>query len=433
LVVKDQCTIPPTMTMAPGQNIMVEYPSGHAAVFDQHTMHAGGIYTKDQCNIDIRRDSCKIRKIVKGSTISCPRCTYSNSQLNTHCELCETKLPEFYNVRLHLEVDTSGTRPRQLGNQEGFSASKCTFMHPLIAEFEVRAQPKPLFLANVLPNEEVLQLSKLTIFNHDADRIFHWLNDTLIEFIVESSEYVMKNEKIKYFSSLFFAKLKEGPPDEVTIKGKTTKTPKPLPGSEIDYDKVRRWIKDKSYLDKELILFPINEKNSHWYLVSFIQPKLLFQVRSEQQPFVVVLDSILDDDKTKYHNTVEALKTFLCQSWLEEREKMKETAEDAPKLTEDALKVKLVLLPTVFPESPQQPNNIDCGVHLAKHAKNIARKFQHLKLKKNEEGDFVLDYNLCEDLTQDVSSERKYLMNQLVKLIEDSPKWASQSHPRKLR
>jgi hypothetical protein len=51
---EEPCKIPLTMTMAPGQNIMVEYTSGHAAVFDQYTMHAGGTYTKDQCNIDIK-------------------------------------------------------------------------------------------------------------------------------------------------------------------------------------------------------------------------------------------------------------------------------------------------------------------------------------------------------------------------------------------
>jgi hypothetical protein len=31
----------------------------------------------------------------------------------------------------------------------------------------------------------------------------------------------------------------------------------------------------------------------------------------------------------------------------------------------------------------------------------------------------VLDFNLCEDLTPDVTAERSDLMNQLVKLIED--------------
>jgi len=400
---------------------MVQYTSGHAAVFDQYTMHAGGTYTKEQCNIDFSpQDNV------------CSICGNINKQSDTKCQLCNNefnkKIPEKipgrkkkevkrYNVRLHLEVETSGKRVPN----RGFNASACAFMEELITEFEFRAQKKEdkRFISHLAPRDAVLTWRNFTFANREAVNVFGWLNDNLIDFIVESSGYVVENKKIKYFSSLFFAKLKEAPPLEVTVNGTTEKIPQSLPESDIDFQMVRNWVKkdlrkvDTTYFNKEVILFPINQGRSHWYLVSFIQPKLLFESSSyseqQQQPFVIVLDSLLKKERTQYEFEVEALKKFLYESWLENKNKE----------TDEQLLRKLNEVPTVFPDCPQQPNSDDCGVHVAKHAKNIARKFQHLKLKKNEEGDFVLDYNLCEDLTQDVSSERKYLMNQLMVLIGD--------------
>jgi len=100
--------------MAPGQNIMVQYTSGHAAVFDQYTMHAGGTYTKEQCNIDFSpQDNV------------CSICGNINKQSDTKCQLCNNefnkKIPEKIpgrkkkevkrkNVRLHLKVEKSGKR-----------------------------------------------------------------------------------------------------------------------------------------------------------------------------------------------------------------------------------------------------------------------------------------------------------------------------------
>jgi hypothetical protein len=214
------------------------------------------------------------------------------------------------------------------------------------------------------------------------------------------------------------------------ILDKEKKIAQSLPGSHIDFEKVYSWIRkdmgwagkcskeDTNVLKKELILFPINQNNLHWYLVSFIQPKLLFEFSTyseQQQPFVIVLDSMVKN-KERYKNVVQALKEFLFQCWRKDmmEKKMEERTENV-----EQLRKKLEELPTVFPDCPQQPNNVDCGVHVVKHAKNIARTFQHLKLKKNDGGNLVLDFNLCQDLTPDVSEERKELMDQLVKLIDE--------------
>ena len=436
---KEQCTIPPTMTMVPGENILVEYTSGHAAVFDQYTIHAGGTYTKDHCNIDFS-------PILKDPTIACSVCKYINSQDTTSCGMCgESLLTEMcgqsslkrkkevirYNVRLHLEVDTSNPQKRR-SNGTGFDVSSCNFMNKFIEEFETRAKKRDLFFSNLGENDVVLEYNHYIFVNGDAKRVSRdWFSDKLIDFRIESSEYVVGNNNMKYFSPLFFAKLKEAPPLIETVNGIETKEPQSLPDSDIDFEKVYSWIRkdmgwagkcskeNTNLLKKELILFPINEENMHWYLVSFIQPKLLFEFSKyseQQQPFVIVLDSMVKGNKELYKNVVQALKEFLYQCW--RKDMMEKKIEVRPENAEQ-LRKKLEELPTVLPDCPQQPNSVDCGVHVVKHAKNIARTFQHLKLKKNNRGNLVLDFNLCKDLTPDVTAERKDLMDQLVNLIDD--------------
>jgi hypothetical protein len=448
---KEECTIPPTMTMVPGENILVEYTSGHAAVFDQYAIHAGGTYTKDQCNIDFS-------PILKDPTITiaCSVCSHINSQDTTICAMCGVSfLTEMcgqsslerkkevirYNVRLHLEVDTSNPQKRR-SNGTGFDVSSCKFMNKLIKEFETRAKERDLFIetrakerdlfiSNLGKNDVVLEYKNLTLLNKDAKRVSRgWFSDKLIDFRIQSSVDVVGNNNVKYLSPLFFAKLKEAPPLTQTVKGIEKKIAQSLPGSHIDFEKVYSWIRkdmgwagkcskeDTNLLKKELILFPINQNNLHWYLVSFIQPKLLFEFSTyseQQQPFVIVLDSMVKNKKL-YKNVVQALKEFLYQCWQKDmmEKKIEVTSENA-----DELRKKLEELPTVFPDCPQQPNSVDCGVHVVKHAKNIARTFQHLKLKKNNRGNLVLDFNLCKDLTPDVTAERKNFMDQLEKLIED--------------
>jgi Ulp1 family protease len=239
----------------------------------------------------------------------------------------------------------------------------------------------------------------------------------------------MKNKNLQYVSTLFFAKLKEGPAEIKIVNGEEERVPTVLSGSKISFDMIDRWVKKKNYcyVEKDVVLFPINYLKSHWYLVTFIRPNLLFMRNAdseeqqplrnayseEQQPFVLILDSLPTKNKTNYHDTVNALKEFFYICWLK-RTKLNDTDLEATQLK----RILLEEVPTVFPDCPLQPNFDDCGVHVAKHIKNIAIKYQYLTLKKVN-GKFELDYNLCEDLTPDVSSERKYHMYQLMKEIEE--------------
>jgi hypothetical protein len=372
---EEPCKIPLTMTMAPGQNIMVEYTSGHAAVFDQYTMHAGGTYTKDQCNIDIKDGQILRSKDGVVTCTRCTRCTFNNDSFLTNCKMCsastilsssEKNKNKWYNVRLHLEVDTSADPKSKTGS--GFNVSSCYFMQSLISEFESRAVRRELFLDNELPGEIVLVKDfgsgNVDICNRDAGRISGgWLNDDLIEFIVKSSEYVMKNKNLQYVSTLFFAKLKEGPAEIKIVNGEEERVPTVLSGSKISFDMIDRWVKKKNYcyVEKDVVLFPINYLKSHWYLVTFIRPNLLFMRNAdseeqqplrnayseEQQPFVLILDSLPTKNKTNYHDTVNALKEFFYICWLK-RTKLNDTDLEATQLK----RILLEEVPTVFPDCP---------------------------------------------------------------------------------
>jgi hypothetical protein len=93
-----------------GENKLETFSSGYGVVFDGDTMHAGAVYNADQCNIDIRSKSIKNGLVYKNDS------NYS------------VKNTKYYNLRLHLEVDTKVAS----NTGSGFSKKRCDFMKDLI-------------------------------------------------------------------------------------------------------------------------------------------------------------------------------------------------------------------------------------------------------------------------------------------------------------
>ena len=94
-----------------GENKLETFPSGCGVAFDGDTMHAGAVYNADQCNIDIRKKSIRNGSVYKNDS--------NYSAKNT---------TNYYNVRLHLEVDTNVAS----NTGSGFSKTRCDFMKRFI-------------------------------------------------------------------------------------------------------------------------------------------------------------------------------------------------------------------------------------------------------------------------------------------------------------
>lgn len=108
--------VPKSMTL--GENKLEIFPSGCGVVFDGDTMHAGAVYSADQCNIDIRTKSIKDKSFCKKD----PK--YDASNANT----------KYYNLRLHLEVQTKVRSKTGIA----FSKTRCDVMKNIISEYESR-------------------------------------------------------------------------------------------------------------------------------------------------------------------------------------------------------------------------------------------------------------------------------------------------------
>ena len=99
-----------------GENKLETFPSGCGVVFDGNTMHAGAVYSPDQCNIDIRKKSIQDKSFCKKD----PK--YDASTANTN----------YYNVRLHLEVQTKVRSKTGIA----FSKTRCDVMKNFISQYE---------------------------------------------------------------------------------------------------------------------------------------------------------------------------------------------------------------------------------------------------------------------------------------------------------
>ena len=68
--------------------------------------------------------------------------------------------------------------------------------------------------------------------------------------------------------------------------------------------RVRGWTKKVDLFSKDLLIFPICENNSHWYLVAAVRP-------GEVDGFIFVLDSLGGGRKKALENIIE----YLAVEW----------------------------------------------------------------------------------------------------------------------
>lgn len=142
-----------------------------------------------------------------------------------------------------------------------------------------------------------------------------------------------------------------------------------------------RWISDVSIFSKKFIIFPINESNIHWNMISFVRPYLVFQnlffqfdPKDEKTdlPCVLIMDSLCTHRNVqRYMPKVNILIDFLVEDWVMRSCTALQRATGEVTFREERAKWRKV--PVLILPSPQQPNSIDCGVYTILNIKNIMK------------------------------------------------------------
>ena len=145
--------------------------------------------------------------------------------------------------------------------------------------------------------------------------------------------------KVKLFSTQFYTQLTKVP---------TKSTESEMSEAQRNHRNVMRWTKNENIFNKSIHFYPINEEESHWYLIVVILPDKGFK------PYIAVLDSIGGSKSV----AVENIKKYL----LEELKCKKSEGITAQDITE---------MKTVYPKIPRQSDGSSCGLYVIHYVQQI--------------------------------------------------------------
>ncbi|KAI8353261.1 hypothetical protein EDC96DRAFT_517369 [Choanephora cucurbitarum] len=198
-----------------------------------------------------------------------------------------------------------------------------------------------------------------------------WLNDTIVDFVLQMylDQYKLQSE-VYISNSFFYSRLNEMSQDA---------------GRKSSFDAIKRWIQYDKIFSKKLWLIPACEDH-HWYLIAVVNP-------GKKKQFIAVMDSL-----NRYNASGKAMmliKDFLSCKYLEENGKT------------------IPPIKTLVRPIPVQENNHDCGLHLL-------RSVQLLMLHRSKTLELLRGHEVDSDrLWQSTPvPSRKQLRQALIRLIK---------------
>ncbi|KAF4732134.1 hypothetical protein FOZ63_005342, partial [Perkinsus olseni] len=194
------------------------------------------------------------------------------------------------------------------------------------------------------------------------------LNDNLIDFFLSLFTSAIAQNSAYAFSMFFYSQLAQ----KSLQKG---------------WERVKNWTKNVDIFAHDLLLFPINEANQHWWLIAVIRPKALARAINGlpnlgAEGCLVALDSrsceIIEEKKllrSLQRKAAAAVVWYLGKTYAEANGSGQQKV-DKKSIT------KLLNLSGIFPEnSPKQMNEFDCGMFLLEFAKRLCSERQKLAIE----------------------------------------------------
>jgi len=256
-----------------------------------------------------------------------------------------------------------------------------------------------------------------TIYNDWAWRLrgHCWLNSTLVEFgilhyLLESCGDPKRTDLVHVFDASLLPTLEKGKDQS----------------AEERYLKVEKWSSKVTVFEKEFLLFPVNVNELHWYTICFIRPTMVFKSlendvsrvdASHDSPCIVVMDS-MSGNKSSHHyrKQVSLLKDYLIWEWLTKSCTVMQIKKGYVSYGMELLKWQQI--PVLVLQTPQQPNDYDCGIYTIKNMKNIIRFLPSTSLE-DVSNNLVLFSSLNEYTQSDVDDERRVYCGILESLISE--------------
>jgi hypothetical protein len=216
----------------------------------------------------------------------------------------------------------------------------------------------------------IADVRQVTIHNGDAFRIVNneWLNDSFIEFgvwhfLLDRCSNREKAANVHYFDPMFLTQLKKH---------------SLLHPSE-RYQIVKKMANGRLVFKKKVLIFPVNHKNIHWYMIAMLNPSSVCVPENSQKsgsskdnapPCFIILDSSAGRKSSRsYKENIELLKDYIVCEWLERGcTALQVRLEQVSFNTEIR---KWVGVPVVLISTPQQPNSYDCGIYTIKNSEAI--------------------------------------------------------------
>ncbi|KAI8362764.1 hypothetical protein BD560DRAFT_178476 [Blakeslea trispora] len=214
--------------------------------------------------------------------------------------------------------------------------------------------------------------SNVTIEKKDLDYLKprQWLNDTIVDFVLQMylDQYQMHNE-VYISNSFFYSRLSQMNRN----------------AGQDSFDAMKRWIQYDRIFTKKLWLIPACEDH-HWYLIAVVNP-------GKKKQFIAVMDSLNKSDASGKATLL--IRHFLSCKYLEEN------GQHIPPIK------------TLFRPIPAQQNSHDCGLYLL-------RSVQLLMLHRSKTLDLLRGHPVDSDrLWQSTPvPSRKELRHMLAKLIK---------------
>ena len=267
----------------------------------------------------------------------------------------------------------------------------------------------------VWPFRPIADTRQVTIHNGDAFRIVNneWLNDSFIEFgvwhfLLESCSNREKAANVHYFDPMFLSQLRKHCSLHPSER----------------YDILKKMANRRLVFKKKILIFPVNHKNIHWYLIAMLNPSCVCVPENSQksgsskdkaQPCFIILDSSAGHKCSRsYKQNIELLKDYIVCEWLERGcTALQVRMEQVSFKTEIR---KWVGVPVVLISTPQQPNSYDCGIYTIRNIRNVIEYLQNVT-KEDVERKFLTCPQLVDYNQNDIIDDRiemKVLIDSLI-------------------
>ncbi|KAF4663145.1 hypothetical protein FOL47_005891 [Perkinsus chesapeaki] len=229
------------------------------------------------------------------------------------------------------------------------------------------------------------------------------LNDNLIGFFLDIFTSVLGQDSVYAFSTFFFTQLAQ----------------KELANG---WERVKNWTKNVDIFAHDLLIFPINEANQHWWLIAVIRPRsLIRQVigypQTESPPGkLLILDSRdceLPEEKKVlsflHQKAAITVVWYLGKVYLETFGMPEES-----RLNKKSINASLKHI-ALFPgeHHPKQDNEYDCGVFLLEFAKRLCAGRENLVRRKEITEMFLAEDNGVLAFGQRTVSRRRKALRKL--------------------